>query len=232
MTATPPVTDTMLFCQLANPHECLNNPLTSDPNLHKVDTHSKCQLGRAKMNEVDAIKKDQIPAVEMLLAKHSGQIYADIWTFGINTALRISDLLSLKMADVQDAATITIHEQKTGKARTITLNSKAREIIARRASDNPDHTWLFQATGNRAKSSCKAIARQTVAKQFFVIGEIIGKNLGTHSMRKTRGKAMYQDGVPVEVISKLLNHATTQVTLRYIGIDKETIAKTYDDYVL
>ena len=190
------------------------------------------------MNDVDAIaNKAEIALIGEKLVKHGTKagkdpIYSDIWNVGINTALRISDLLALTMADVKDAATVTLIEQKTGKARTITLNAKARDIIARRVRDNPDHVYLFQSTGNRAKSAGKPISRETVARKFKEIGEILGVNLGTHSMRKTRGAAMYADGVPVEVICKVLNHSTPAVTLRYIGIDRATVAATYDDYVL
>jgi len=43
---------------------------------------------------------------------------------------------------------------------------------------------------------------------------------------------MYSDGVPVEMISKVLNHSTTAVTMRYLGITKEEVLQTYVDYKL
>jgi integrase len=184
------------------------------------------------MHEVDAVEKSEIAAVERLLAKHGGQLYADIWALGINTALRISDLLCLTLVEVRERERVTLLEQKTGKAREITLNSKAQAIIARRVADNPSDVWLFQAKGNRAKSAQQPISRETVARKFNEIGAILGIRLGTHSMRKTRGAAMYQDGVPLETVCKVLNHSSPAVTMRYIGIDKATVAKTYDDYVL
>lgn len=184
------------------------------------------------MHEVDAVEKTEIATVERLLTKHGGQLYADIWALGINTALRISDLLALRMVEVVNRERVTLIEQKTGKAREIRLNSKARAIIARRAAEHPTDVWLFQATGNRAKSAEKPIRRETVARKFNEIGAILGIRLGTHSMRKTRGAAMYADGVPLETVCKVLNHSSPAVTMRYIGLDKATVAKTYDDYVL
>jgi integrase len=184
------------------------------------------------MHEVDAVEKSEIAAVERLLTKHGGQLYADIWALGINTALRISDLLRLKLAEVRERERVTLLEQKTGKTREIRLNSKAQAIIARRVADNPNDVYLFQAKGNRAKSAGKPISRETVARKFKEIGEMLGVHLGTHSMRKSRGAAMYHDGVPIETICKVLNHSSPAVTMRYIGIDRATVAKTYDDYVL
>lgn len=185
------------------------------------------------MNEVEAVKdKSQIKMVSHLLDKHGSTDYKDIWELGINAALRISDLLALQYSDVEGVEVLNLVEGKTKKARSIKLNCKALEIIQRRRSDNPADTWLFQAKGNRAKSSEKPIDRSTVARKFKEIGEIIGVQLGTHSMRKTRGYAMWSDGVPIEVICKVLNHSTPAVTMRYIGIDKQHIHQTYDDYIL
>lgn len=51
-------------------------------------------------------------------------------------------------------------------------------------------------------------------------------------MRKSRGKALYDAGVPIEKIAKVLNHADTGVTLRYLGITHAAVMQTYDDFVL
>jgi len=51
-------------------------------------------------------------------------------------------------------------------------------------------------------------------------------------MRKSRGKVLFDAGVPVAKISKILNHSSEAVTLRYLGISQEEEQQTYDDYVL
>jgi len=57
------------------------------------------------MREVEAVKTgEQRQQVEAHLAAQ-GAIYADIWKVGVNTALRISDLLSLTMDNVRDLNT-------------------------------------------------------------------------------------------------------------------------------
>lgn len=185
------------------------------------------------MNEVEAVKtKDAISTVSHMLEKHGSTDYQDIWLLGINTALRISDLLSLKFSEVIGLEVLNLVEGKTKKTRSIKLNSKAQAIIASRHLQNPSDEWLFQAKGNRAKAAIKPLDRSTVARKFQEIGDIVGIPLGTHSMRKTRGYAMWSDGVPMEVICKVLNHSTPAVTMRYIGIEKQDIHNSYDDYVL
>jgi site-specific recombinase XerD len=78
----------------------------------------------------------------------------------------------------------------------------------------------------------KPVSRVSVSRVFKDAGELLGLTINTHSMRKSRGMAMYQDGVPVEKIAKVLNHSNTTSTLRYLGITQEEVLKTYDDYEL
>jgi integrase len=185
------------------------------------------------MNDVDGLSnRAELAMIEAKLLKHGGQIYADIWQLGLNTALRITDLLSLRMQDVQGQENLTLLEGKTGKTRQIKLNARALEVINRRVANHPRHTWLFQSDAARARSAQKPINRSTVARKFQEIGEIVGVNLGTHSMRKSRGAVMYVEGVPLETISKVLNHSHPAVTMRYIGLTKKAVAETYDDFVL
>lgn len=185
------------------------------------------------MLEVESVKdQDDIKRVERLLAKHHGQLFADVWVIGINFALRISDLIEIKMIDVAGADTLTVLEGKTKKPRTIRINERARAVIARRVAENPDHIYLFQSESNRARSLAKPVTRQSVARAFKDVGEMIGVHLGTHSMRKTRGFAMFNAGVPIEKIAEIFNHASARTTRRYVGIEKHEIAKTYDDFVL
>ena len=185
------------------------------------------------MKPVSAVKStEQISTVSHMLEKHGGEIYKDIWQLGLNVALRISDLLNLTYLDFAGGETITVIEGKTGKTRIIKLNEKAQTIVKQRQALNPNDKYLFQSVGNRAKSLLKPLSRETVARKFAEVGEIIGVHLGTHSMRKTRGYAMWKASVPLEVIARVLNHSSPAVTMRYIGLEQADINKTYDDFVL
>jgi len=181
------------------------------------------------MREVEAIKdlKD-IEKVKMLLKKDYGQIYYDIFAIGLNVALRISDLLSIKFNDVDfDDAVLVIKEGKTGKTRSIKLNDEVLKIIKKRQSDLPSDVYLFTSHSRRA-SGHNHITRQSVSRIFKDVGDRLGLNISTHSLRKTRGYFLYKNDVPIETICKMFNHSSTKITLSYIGITKKDIADTYD----
>lgn len=182
------------------------------------------------MNTVEAVKsREEIERVEKLLRKHGGEIYGDLWRVGVNLALRISDLLTIKYDDMKKGE-LRVTEGKTGKGRVLRINKTAQRLIEARRERYPDHLYLFQVDSNRAKN--KPISRETVARKFKEIGEIVEVQLGTHSMRKSRGWAMWSDGVPIEKIAMVLNHSTPAVTMRYLGVTQEEVLQTYDDYEL
>ncbi len=99
------------------------------------------------MREVEAAKteKQRLQIEAHLLER--GQIYLDLWKIGVNTALRISDLLALTMKDVKtldpQKPAIHIKEQKTGKPRRTVINKPALAVMQRRLNDHPEHVWLF-----------------------------------------------------------------------------------------
>jgi site-specific recombinase XerD len=72
----------------------------------------------------------------------------------------------------------------------------------------------------------------SVSRAFKEAGDILGLTINTHSMRKSRGMAMFNDGVSIEKIAQVLNHSNTTSTMRYLGITQAAIMKTYDDYEL
>lgn len=177
------------------------------------------------MAEVDAIKsQDTINLISHLLEIRCSKQYSDIWSIGLNLALRISDLLSIKYGDIQDDR-LFIRESKTGKIANIKLNQKAVDTINRIQQEHPNHVFLFQSYRNQQsiRREPKPLTRCAVSKAFALIGEELKLNLGTHSMRKTRGYLLYKSTKDIGRVMKMLRHGSEGVTLRYIGITQESI---------
>jgi integrase len=129
-------------------------------------------------------------------------------------------LLSIRFSDLDlDKRLLTLTESKTGKRKDIRLNASALDVIQRRRKDHPGDVFLFEVHCN-------------LSRAFKDVGDSLGLNVGTHSMRKSRGKAMFDAGLPIEKIARVLNHASSGVALRYLGISREDVLKTYDDFEL
>ena len=181
------------------------------------------------MAEVQAIKKpDTIKLIGHLLEIRFSKQMSLVWEIGLNLALRISDLLAIKFSDIKEDR-LRIKETKTGKHANIQLNDKAVALIKQIRDEHPEHIYLFQSY--RCKQSkcsiAKPLTRRAVAYAFSMIGDEIKINLGTHSMRKTRGYFLYQNTKDIARVMKMLRHSSAGVTLRYIGITQDDVDKDF-----
>lgn len=145
-----------------------------------------------------------------------------LFVLGINTGLRISDLLALKIADVSTVDRLELREKKTNKKRTIALSKKTCRLIERYLhAERPEakaHEPLFYS-----QKGGKAISRQHAYDILNEAARSVGitERIGTHSLRKTFGYFAYKQGIDLAMIQKLLNHSSQAETLRYIGITQE-----------
>ena len=81
------------------------------------------------MAEVQAVKDlDKVKLISHLLERRYSKQMANVWDIGLNLALRISDLLSIKFSDIHDDR-LLIQESKTRKLANIQLNKKVLTII-------------------------------------------------------------------------------------------------------
>lgn len=143
-----------------------------------------------------------------------------MFLFGIYSGLRISDILKLRVRDVKGKEKIVMREKKTGKERKFPLNKVLKKSLASYIGQKKDYEFLF-----RSRQGCnQPVSRQQAWKILSEAGERFGlDSIGTHTLRKTFGYHMYQQTHDIVTIQKILNHATQDYTLRYIGITQDTL---------
>ena len=181
------------------------------------------------MAEVQAVKQaDTIKLISHLLEIRFSKQMADVWSIGLNLALRISDLLSIKFSDIEGDRLI-LREAKTNKIANIQVNPKALAVVKQIQQAHPDHVYLFQSYRNQQalNSRPRPLSRRSVCRAFAMIGEELNIALGTHSMRKTRGYLLYQRTKDIGRVMKMLRHSSEGVTLRYIGITQDDVDKDF-----
>ncbi|HTA82696.1 MAG TPA: tyrosine-type recombinase/integrase [Bacteroidia bacterium] len=72
----------------------------------------------------------------------------------------------------------------------------------------------------RIPKDCQTVREHL--KEWCTKAEIF-KKVGTHTMRRSCATILYKKGVPLYTISKILGHSSTNITLRYIGLDETDI---------
>lgn len=176
------------------------------------------------MNTVEPIRDlETIKDIQDYLKGRNKRNYL-LFTFGIFTGLRISDILKLRVRDVKGKRFVYIREQKTGKEKKFPIHNKLRKDLAEYVEDKEDYEFLFQSN----KGENTPITRVQAYRILTGVGEKFGlDNIGTHTLRKTFGYHMYRQTQDVATIMEILNHSDTSITLRYIGITQNEQVKAY-----
>lgn len=148
-----------------------------------------------------------------------------LFVLGINSGLRISDLLSLQVQDVKGKERISLREQKTGKTKDFPLSDTCQKAIKEYLQVRDMDTGFLFASRKGKGAISRVQAYRILNEAARAIG--IKEQIGTHTLRKTFGYWAYQAGVDITRIQKLLNHSAPSVTLAYIGITKEELDDVY-----
>src|SRR5699024_5243546 len=135
------------------------------------------------------------------------------------TALRISDILRIRVEDVKKDY-ITIREKKTSKLRRIYLNHELKKALSDYTANKEPYEYLIRSR----EGTNKPITRARAYDILRVAAEEVGiDSVGTHSLRKTFGYWAYKDTKDVAALQKLFNHSSPEETLRYIGIEQDNV---------
>lgn len=178
------------------------------------------------MNSVDAIRSvSEIKRIKAAMITNHDNFYFLLFTIGINTGLRISDILHLKFSDVLDnrhrmKSFFFVQEQKTSKFKKVMMNKNMKEALKMfLESTQREKGFIF------SKRKGQPVNRSNVWRMLNKYANDAGvkAKIGTHTLRKTFGYHLYKKGVDISRIQYLLNHSSPRETLRYIGITQEEV---------
>lgn len=149
-------------------------------------------------------------------------------TLGLNTALRIGDILKITWGMVYDferkkyRSHLLLTEQKTHKETMIALNHTAIAALdAYRQSQRPASENLYLFAGQKNKSA--PISRQQAYRIIKKAADHahLTEHISCHSLRKTFGYHAWKNGTPPALLMDIFNHSSYQITKRYLCIDQE-----------
>ena len=135
-----------------------------------------------------------------------------------NLGLRVCDILNLTMNSfVKDGGRyrLDIHEQKTGKYRNFTVPVAIYGFIRDYAYEN----------NINPKARLFPITERAVLKHLKVTCDFLGlEGIGSHSFRKAYATNIYVNNhYNIELVRVLLQHSSSVVTQRYIGIGSKEL---------
>ena len=150
-------------------------------------------------------------------------------TLGLNSALRISDLLALQWRDVFDFSRkkvrshIMLVEKKTKKKSSIYINDNIRKALnmyydfLKNGSDIMPEQPLFNGQEMTPITRVQAWRIIRKAAEYCNISGVISP----HSLRKTFGYHAWKQGVSPALLMDVFNHSSFKITKRYLGIGQD-----------
>ena len=151
-----------------------------------------------------------------------------LFNTGIDTMLRASDILKLRVIDVCDhtgaiVEEFPIRQQKTGEPHVVQLLQPSREALKAwiELAGKTHDLFLFTSLSNRNYG--EPITRSQYAnlvKKWADYARLDPRRHSTHSMRRTKSAAVYAATKNLAACRELLGHKNIGSTAHYLGIDK------------
>lgn len=152
-----------------------------------------------------------------------------LFTLGINTNLRASDLVRItisQVAHLEAGDSLYLKEKKTGKNKGVTLNQTVITAIRQLIEPIEDHSGpLFQSRKKNAALQPSYI--NYLVKEWCKAIKLPG-NYGSHTLRKTFGyihRTRFNTDIPTLMI--MFNHSSQKQTLDYLGVQPTEIKNAY-----
>jgi site-specific recombinase XerD len=173
--------------------------------------------------------------VKGLLALTSSIREQTLLTLGFCTGYRISELLSLKVADVSTNGIIHSHvtvkaaNTKTKTGRSVLLNTDAQKALRRLVdvigTNANGQSPLFVSRKHDANGNLKAISRQQAHDLLKALFAKIGEfgNVSSHTLRKTFAARIYEQTGKLEIVQIALGHKSINSTISYLAFGNDDL---------
>lgn len=176
----------------------------------------------------DYLSTEELRKLNRFFLTNKNHTMALLIEFGFRTLLRFSDLERFKWEDILNMDELTLNEKKTNKRRIIKVGLVLKVIISKTYEQMGSPSLESEVFDYTLRHTNRLL--QIGAKE---IG-IRKKNISTHSLRKSGARFLWEEfnksDESLIKLSMVLNHSSSAITRRYLGITKEEIADLYEGF--
>ena len=159
-----------------------------------------------------------------------------------DSAIRVSELLDLDVRSINLNAEIPYIRVlgKGEKERIVSITEKTVNHVRAylklyHPEHNPDHPLIYtEIKGRKGRMSVGNVERiiKKYVEQLRPTHPDLPKTVYPHMFRRTRSTNLYQDGVELELISRILGHSSTETTRIYAVPSMEMMRKAMESGTL
>ena len=163
------------------------------------------------------LSTEEIARLHRVLDTHSGgrgAAQADLIRLLLLTGCRRNEIVRLRWSEVQDD-TLVLADSKVGP-RKVPFNARARAILDRRPRG--ESPFVFPSPRDPSRPHGDHLSLWNRVRREAGI-----EDCRLHDLRHTHASHAVMNGVPVPVVSRLLGHTNTRMTLRYAHLGDRDI---------
>lgn len=185
------------------------------------------------MELVQPIKdRNKIAELKTELLRKNYKYYI-LCIMGLNTGMRIGDIIPLRADDVRNKTHIVLREEKTNKTKFFPINPQLRNELDRYTSGMEGQDFLFPSRQRNSEGVKSHITRVQAYRYIKKVAVELGiDNFGMHSFRKSFGYFYYQETKDIVKLMQIFNHSSQEVTRRYIGLTQDEIDESLENFFL
>lgn len=175
------------------------------------------------------LTSDQIQELKNHLSRQDSLRDLALFTFQIDTMLRSSDVIKLKVEDVKDIddkikKELNIQQKKTRKPHIVALSEETAIILENYIHMEKLTNWLFP--GNKGKH-IHYKTHWLLWKGWLRVLNEDPSDGGTHSGRRTMAKIIWDQTKDAKLLRELLGHKDVGSTTHYMGTNKREALDYY-----
>ena len=143
--------------------------------------------------------------------------------------LRVSELVNLKINDIDMNSKYVRCIGKGSKERIIPIGKKALNVLDKYM---PERELLIKKYNLSTKKllileSGRLVNRQDVYNVIHAKGKMINKNISPHTLRHSFATHLLENGADLRVVQELLGHSDVSTTQLYTHISKKRLKDVY-----
>ena len=144
----------------------------------------------------------------------------------LDTGVRVSELVNIKVHDIDVEERIIKVFGKGSKERFVFFTSKTKELLTnyliKRKEKAITDNLLINYKGEK-------LTERSVQKIIKLVGEKIGLDIHPHLLRHTFATDLLNKGADIRMIQELLGHENLDTTQIYTHVSNSRVKEVYDD---
>ena len=143
--------------------------------------------------------------------------------------LRVSELVNLKVSDIDLSSKYVRCFGKGSKERIIPIGETAKQVVKEYL---PERDFLIKKYNLDTKKllileNGRLVTRQDVYTFIHEQGKLIHKNISPHTLRHSFATHLLENGADLRIVQELLGHSDVSTTQLYTHISKKRLKDVY-----